>query len=510
MIRSTRFPKLSVWLLVIMTFSAGSVTGAMTGAWIQDEEPTLRGPAFRMAANTRPEEGTEPLVDPDLVTFTNGFRPLVRNALPAVVSVTSSRTIGATGSPSPFASPFFRDFFGDEDFGFSAPLPFPEERERQGLGSGVIVDPAGYILTNEHVVRDASEVRVYLNDDREFSAEIVGTDPKTDIAVLRIDAEGLTPLPVGDSRSVEVGDFALAIGSPFGLNHTVTMGIVSARGRGDLGIEDYEDFIQTDAAINPGNSGGALINVRGELIGINTAIMSRAGGNQGVGFAVPSRMAMAVMDQIVSRGRVVRGWLGVTIQEVTPAMAGYFGLPDASGALIGDVVPGSPASRAGLASGDVIVALEGEPVPDSRTLRLNVSMTEPGSEVTLGVYRDGDELEIPVTLGELDEDGGPAVLSGGSESSTGVMSGVSVEDLTPQLRAGAGLDDLEGVWVAGIDTRSAASRAGLREGDVIVEVNRQKVIGVADYRTKIREAGGESLLLRVHRNGSSLYLVIEP
>ena len=510
MTRTIGLSRLSAVLLVIMTFSAGS----LMGAWIQSDvsEPTQSAALLRTNETVPSDQpDSSPLIDPNLVTFTNGFRPLVQRTMPAVVSVTSSRTVESEvfGS-SPFATPFFREFFG-EGFRFGDEFQLPQEREQQGQGSGVIVDPRGYVLTNEHVVRDASEVKVYLSDDREFEAEIVGTDPKTDIAVLKIDAEDLAYLPVGDSSTVEVGDFALAIGSPFGLNHTVTMGIISAVGRGDLGIEDYEDFIQTDAAINPGNSGGALINVRGELIGINTAIMSRGGGgNQGVGFAVPSHMAMAVMDQILTQGRVVRGWLGVTIQPVSAGLARAFDLPDARGALVGDVMPQSPADEAGVRDGDVITALNGQPIEDTRALRLKVAMMAPGTEAILTVYRDNREVEIPVTLGEL-EDGTDALTTGPStDSPTGLMEGVAVQDLTPQLRRQFELDEVDGVIVANVGPSSDAYEAGLREGDLIQEVNREAIANTAEYRTAINQASDDSILLRVYRNGASMYLVVEP
>ncbi len=419
-------------LLIVLTLAGGTVMGAWIG--VEQETPqdlaTGNVVAVRRAGLALPFQ-----VPDDIVTFANGFRPLVQRALPAVVSVTASRTVHETifRNNSPFHSPFFRDFFGDGS-DFPHEFDLPQEREEQGQGSGVIVDPDGYILTNEHVVRDATEVVVHLADDREYPAEIVGVDSKTDIAVLKIDADQLSALPFGDSSAVEVGDFALAIGSPFGLNQTVTMGIVSATGRSGLGIEDYEDFIQTDAAINPGNSGGALINVYGELVGINKAILSRGGGNQGVGFAIPINMAGNVMDQIVANGRVVRGWLGVMIQPVTPAVARAFELDEPSGALVGDVTPASPAEESGLRQGDIMLEIDGEAVEDTRELRLTVAMLGPGVEAILSVFRDGNRIEIPVTLGELSEDADTVDRQFGIESRRELMEGVSVQDLTAQLR----------------------------------------------------------------------------
>jgi serine protease Do len=281
------------------------------------------------------------------------------------------------------------------------PHGLPRERREQGLGSGVIVSTEGYILTNNHVVEGASEIKVHLHDRREFKALVVGTDPQTDIALLKIDATNLPALTLGDSSKLRVGEFVLAIGNPFGVGQTLTMGVVGATGRGGLNIEEYEDFIQTDASINPGNSGGALVNVAGELIGINTAIISRGGGNQGVGFAVPINMARYVMEEILKRGKVVRGWMGMTIQEVTPDIARAFNLAEARGAMVADVMPDSPAARAGIMTGDIIVEINGERVADSRALRLKVAQMSPGTSVTLKLLRPDGEREVKLMLGEL-------------------------------------------------------------------------------------------------------------
>ena len=295
--------------------------------------------------------------------------------------------------------PFFRQFFGDE---FGRQFRVPRERREQSLGSGVIVSPNGYILTNNHVVNGATEIQVTLSDKREFKARVVGTDAKTDIAVLRIDAADLPALTIGDSSKIQVGDFALAIGDPFGVGETVTMGIISATGRGNLGIEDYEDFIQTDAPINPGNSGGALINDRGELIGINTAILSHeSGGNQGIGFAIPVNLARQVMNQILEHGKVTRAYLGISMQELTPAMAKALGDPQLHGALVGDVTANSPAQKAGIQRGDIVLEVNGTPVSDTNQLRNAVSMMSPGSVVKLKVFRRGSERELSAVLAEL-------------------------------------------------------------------------------------------------------------
>src|SRR5437867_1378456 len=367
------------------------------------------------------------------VVFEQGFSPVVRSSAPSVVNISSSRIVRSPeGVPdAPFLNdPFLRRFLGPD---FMRQFRVPRERREHSLGSGVIVNSAGYLLTNNHVIEGATDIKVVLSDNREMEGKIVGTDPGTDIAVVKIPTDHLAVLPFADSSKVEVGDIALAIGNSFGLGRTVTMGIVSATGRGGLGIEDYEDFIQTDAAINPGNSGGAMVNVRGELIGINTAIISGGGGNQGVGFAVPVNMARGVMDQILKSGKVTRGWLGVAVQTLTPAVAKAFGLTgQPRGALITDITPNSPAARSGLAKGDVILEMNGEPVSDSRALSLKISMLSPGTAVRLKVSRNGQEREVSVSLGEL-----PSKTAGnqetGSGSGGGPRLGVSVEPLTPQL-----------------------------------------------------------------------------
>src|SRR4029077_10314277 len=326
----------------------GGVIAKTAGTSTKVERPIL-APAVKSAAIAAP--------------LAASYSPLIKEALPEVVSITSSRTVkhSADEMNPMFDDPFFRQFFGDRQ----PRSRQPRQEKQQGLGSGVIVGTNGYILTNNHVVDGGTDIKVAFRDKRELTAKVVGRDPKTDIAVLKVDADNLAAIPLGDSSKVQVGDLAFAIGNPFGVGQTVTMGIVSATSRANLGIEDYEDFIQTDAAINPGNSGGALIDAKGELIGINTAILSHSGGNQGVGFAIPVNLAKRVMDQIVDHGHVIRGFLGATIQDVTPTMAKALGMSDINGVLIGDVTPKGPAAQAGLKPGDVIVRMRGEPVTDS-------------------------------------------------------------------------------------------------------------------------------------------------
>ena len=324
------------------------------------------------------------------VPFNGTFAPIAKKVVPSVVNISSSRVI-RTQELYPFMDdPLFRRFFG----------PIPRELRERSLGSGVVVSPDGYILTNNHVVEGANDIEVSFGDESQIPARIIGTDARTDVAVVKLNRNGLTPMILADSSAVEVGDVVLAVGNPFGIGRTVTMGIVSATSRGNLGIETEEDFIQTDAAINPGNSGGALVNTRGELIGISTAILSPTGGNLGIGFAVPSNKARFVMEQIAKSGKVRRGYLGVTIQNLTPELAKRLGITNDHGALIRDVESGSPAERAGLRPGDVVVEINGKPVTDGRDLQRAASEASPGSAVTLTIIRNGRQNHIPVTLGE--------------------------------------------------------------------------------------------------------------
>jgi serine protease Do len=432
-----------------------------------------------------------------------GFAPILKPALPAVVNIASSRVVKMPESP------FLNDPFLQRFFGMPGRPPATEQRQH-GLGSGVIVSPDGYILTNNHVVENATEIKVVLPDKREFRGKVVGTDPKTDVAVVKISATGLPTLTLGDSSKVEVGDYALAIGDPFGIGETATMGIVSATGRGNLDIEDYEDFVQTDAAINPGNSGGALINARSELIGINTAILAgESGGNQGIGFAIPINMARYVMEAILKNGKVVRGYLGVAIQEVTPDLAKAFNVPQEKGALIGDVTPGGPAAKAGLQKGDVIEELNGEPIKGPNELKLKIASLAPGSVARLKINRSGQERTVSVTLGELPEKATENAPGSAGESSP--IRGVQVDDLTPDVARELGLrPDTKGVVVTDVDPGAPAADAGLRRGDAIQEVNRQPVSSVSEFQSAVRRARKQPLVLSVNRQGSTAYIVIQP
>ncbi len=437
--------------------------------------------------------------------------PAAKAAMPAVVKISTNKVVKAPagfseGDDEGQTSPLFRQFFGNGGFGEQkAPRPHRES----GLGSGVVVSPDGYILTNNHVVDGAADVRVTLPDRREFQAKVIGTDPKTDIAVLKIEATNLPVITVGNSAKMQIGDSVLAIGNPYGVGQTVTMGIVSATGRAGLGIEDYEDFIQTDASINPGNSGGALVNERGELIGINTAILAPgSGGNQGIGFAVPVNLVRNIMDQIVAHGSVERAYLGVTIQEVTPAIARAVGLPSPEGALVGEVSPSGPAQKAGIQSGDVILAMNGTEIAESNQLRMNVSLMNPGQTVNLKVFRNGQTTNITAQVGILPDKKVERASNETNVPATQALEGVSVEQLDARTAKQAGLPaNTKGLVVTEVDPASPAASAGLREGDVIQEANHHAVISSDDLSNALHHSSGESLLL-VNRGGNKLYVAV--
>lgn len=437
------------------------------------------------------------------------FSHVVKKVAPSVVNIYSTKTIRQSPIFAPFFDdPIFRRFFG---------VPFesiPRERREQSLGSGVIVTEDGYILTNNHVVEGADEVKVALPDDKTtYDATIVGTDPQTDIAVLKIEGKKFPAITVTDSDKLEVGDIVLAIGNPFGVGQTVTMGIVSATGRGGMGIVDYEDFIQTDASINPGNSGGALVDAMGRLVGINQSIISRSGGSQGIGFSIPINLARYVMERLVTEGKVVRGYLGVLIQPVTTELAKEFNLPENTGALVGEVTPRSPAAKAGLKEGDVIVEFNGKKVTDSRHLRLMVSQTPPGTKVQLKALRDGRELSFSVELGELQPErlARAGRSSGGlqRESQTDPLDGVTVDDLNSRYRDQFGIPSgVRGAIVVDVDPDCPAAQAGLRPGDVILEINRQRVTNADEAIQASEQVKGDRVLLRVYSRGGSRYVVV--
>ncbi|MGQ9897798.1 MAG: DegQ family serine endoprotease [Acidobacteriota bacterium] len=440
-----------------------------------------------------------PMVAETLLTA--GLSSVVKATLPAVVNISTTKATRGQLDPG-LGMPFFPDIFG----------PLPQQPPAKSLGSGVVVSPDGYLLTNHHVVDGASDIKVTFSDGRSLKAKLIGTDPKTDIAVLKVDEKNLPAIPFGDSNVLQVGDFALAIGNPFDLGQTVTFGIISALGRGNLGIEAYEDFIQTDAAINPGNSGGALVNLQGKLVGINTAIIARgAQGNQGIGFAVPINMARLIMEQLITKGRVMRGYLGVTLQDLNEALSKQFGVAGKSGVVITDVAADSPASRAGLQPGDVILEFNGQPVRDLRTLRLTVAQTPPGTTVQLRILRNKTPRDVSAKLDELPEDQPLATLPGADEAprpdtpTGGALPGVIVSELSPAVRSRLNLKG--GVIVRAVQPTSAAAEAGLQRDDIILQVNQQPVTSVAAFDAAVRQSQGE-VLLRIFRGGVNLFLVV--
>jgi serine protease Do len=452
------------------------------------------------------------LADPAEGPSKVGFAPVVKTVLPDVVNISTSKVVKASDHPDmqdgmpEGMPPFFQQFFGQQ-FGPNSENRSPRQRDQreESLGSGVIVSPDGYILTNNHVVDGATDVRVTLADKRQLKAKVVGTDPKTDIAVLKVEGSDFSAITIGDSSKVQVGDYALAIGDPFGVGQTVTMGIISAMNRGNLGIEDYEDFIQTDAPINPGNSGGALINDRGELVGINTAILAGgSGGNQGIGFAIPINLARGVMSQILDHGKVNRAYLGIMVQDITPGISKAMNLKDMKGVLVGDVSPTGPAQRSGVLRGDVILQVNGKQMEDSRELRNTISMMDPNANVNLKIVRNGSPADVTVKLGELPADKEQAKTEQGSSEQA--LDGVTVENLDSQSVRQLGLPAATtGVVVTDISPSSPLASAGLRRGDVIQEVNHQPVKNVAQFEEAVRKAGKNPLLL-VNRQGSTLFL----
>jgi Do/DeqQ family serine protease len=438
------------------------------------------------------------------------YADVVSRVSPAVVTIWSERRTRAPQLP-PFLrdNPMLRDFFGRN---FEEGQEAPSRRQR-GLGSGVIVSADGYILTNHHVVDGAEDIQVELTPGRRQPAKLVGSDPPSDLALLKVEATGLKVLELGNSDDVRVGDVVLAIGNPLGVGQTVTSGIISAKNRSTgLGDGSYEDFLQTDAPINQGNSGGALVSTNGQLIGINSQILSPSGGNIGIGFSIPSNMARNVMDQLRTSGKVTRSQLGVGIQAVTPDIASGLGIQNARGVLVNSVTPGSPAEKAGLRRGDVILQLNGQAVSETNALRNQIAASKPGTAVTLHILRDGREQDVRVTLGEMASDTasgeGPGQSRGGA---TGGRIGVAVEPLTPEMAAQLGMPrETQGLVVRQVQPDGAAAEAGIAAGDVLVEANRQPLRSVTDLENAIRNSGDKPVLLLVNRKGQTVYLPVRP
>ena len=436
------------------------------------------------------------------------FVAVAQKVTPAVVNISSSKK-GVSAPMGEDLEPFFknhpfRDFFGDDFFKRFKKAP---PHRQQGMGSGVLMSEDGTILTNAHVVKDADEILVNLSDKRSFKAKVIGADPESDIAVIKIDAKGLPVAKFGDSSKLRVGEIVLAVGNPFGLNRTVTSGIVSATGRTNVGIIDYEDFIQTDAAINPGNSGGPLVNIYGEVIGLNTAIATRSGGYQGIGFAIPGNSAKLIMEDLVKTGKVRRGLLGVNIQDLNEALAKSFGRSESTGALVSQVVPGSPAEKAGVKAGDIILKLDGEDISGAAHLKNLVGRVKPGTEAKLTVFRDGKTLTLKVSIGEKTPQSF-AAIDKSPEGESSQELGLELEPVPSAMAGKLGLKEGEGLRVKDLKSDGAGGKLGLREGDIILEVNGHSVTGLESFRKAVADSKKKDNLiqLKIQRGSAKLFL----
>jgi len=475
----------------VSSLAVGSALCVLAGAGIGGaiENNQAAGRAVPVAAST---EASRSLPN---------FTELAKKVGPSVVNVSTTQVRRmAQDAPSPFGPGDPRNDLLERFFGGRIPrAPQP----RQGVGSGFIIDSDGTILTNYHVVGEAEKISVTLSDGKRYDAKVIGKDQKTDIAVIKIDAgRELPAVSLGDSDRLEVGEWVVAIGNPFGLDHTVTSGIVSAKGR-QIGAGPYDNFIQTDASINPGNSGGPLINLRGEVVGINTAIFSQTGGNIGIGFAIPTNSVKDLLPQLKDKGRVVRGYLGTTVQKITPEIANSLGIKESGGALVADVVRGSPAEKAGIKTGDVIIEFDRKEIKDSSDLPPVVARVAPGTTVQLKVLREGKQVSLPITVGELKDN---EIVASAQESDLGL----SVQPVTPDIAQSLGLERAEGLVVSSVKPGSAAEEAGLRSGDVITQINRRPVKNLAEYnREMARNEKGKPVLFLVRRGQSSLFLALK-
>jgi len=436
------------------------------------------------------------------VSITNEtFLKLAKKLKPAVVNISTTMVLKEKPSPSPFGErdpyrEFWEKFFGGE---------IPRERETRSLGSGVIINKAGYIVTNNHVVENAKEITITLHNGKDYQAEVVGLDKKTDLALIKIEAEEDLPVvPLGDSDKLGVGEWVLAIGNPFGLAETVTAGIVSAKGR-VIGAGPYDDFIQTDASINPGNSGGPLFNFWGEVVGINSAILSPTGASVGIGFAIPVNTAKQVLPQLKEKGRVTRGWLGVNIQAVTPQLAESFGLKGKKGALVSQVFKGGPAEKAGIKQGDIILEFDDKEISNLRDLPRIVASTPVGKNVTIMVFRNGTTIPLRATVAEMEE---PTEIAKAPPKKS---FGLTVQNITPEIASALELEGAAGVVVAGVEPESPAAEADIRKGDVILEVDRKPVRNVEDFEQAMEKAKDrENILFLIRRGDSNLFVVVRP
>jgi len=486
-----------IWSLLLLIL--GVIVSVSTLYYYREELP------WDIFNSKAPEETRPVLVNVPIAEASGDFSIIVNATSPSVVNISTVKTEQpeSAGRHDPLYD-FFNDFF-------TSPRDAGQGRTRSesDLGSGLIVSGDGYILTSSHLVLGAHKITVTLYDRRVFSARLVGADPKTDLAVLKVDASGLSTIPWGDSDRLTPGQFVLAIGNPFGLSHTVTMGIISAVGRANVGIAEFEDFIQTDAAINPGNSGGPLVNSRGQLVGINTAIFTKSGGYQGIGFAVPGNMARTIMDKLIVKGRVVRGWLGVMLQELTPELARKFGREASGGALVSDTLRDSPARKAGIKSGDIIFIYDGRPVANHSDLMRMVAMSSPQKMVTLKVLRDGSERNISMAVGVMPEPVHSITIQS-RDTEGDVFAGVSVITLSPDIVSQLNLEaEVSGVVVAGVEPGSLAAEQGIRRGDLIEEINRQPLRSVSEFRKMANSLEpNETVLVLLNRGGKRFFITI--
>ncbi|MCC6750945.1 MAG: Do family serine endopeptidase [Deltaproteobacteria bacterium] len=486
-----RWPRDAAFVLALLVVPAGCRERAARGP---EAQSTKVAASHDAAAFRAPPPGPAIFARPAFAQVRTGptevsLSDVAERAVKSVVNISTTRDADA-------ALPRADD----------SPFGLPPGRRAQSLGSGVIVSADGLVLTNHHVVAKSSEIRVTLADGRELRAALVGSDPKSDVAVLRLQQPfaNVTPIALGDSSRLRLAEVVLAIGNPFGVGQTVTLGIVSATGRADMGIVDYEDFIQTDAAINPGNSGGALVNLRGELVGINTAILSRSGGSQGIGFAIPTGMVRPIMESLLKHGRVIRGWVGIAIQPLTPELAKALRLTVERGVVVADVQAGSPAAKAGLRRGDVVTAIDGQPTSSVAKLRNRIATGQPGRRVSLSVARGAEVFTVAVELATL-----PSDRIARLDKTQGALGGLTLQTVTDEVRQKLGLPpNVEGVLVTAVEPRSASAAAGFQVGDVILELNRRSVANALQFSLLYRQTRGKVLLL-VYRDGSTLYLMLE-
>jgi serine protease Do len=498
---------LSVVLCIMVMFSVLGCKKLSEEKGRQSTEP-LKQTVLKSAGKETKETEKRPEISDKAIDFLGtlniSLSEVAEGVKPSVVNISTKKTVSLKDHPFGefFNDPFFRRFFGDKFHQFEGRRNF----KTPSLGSGVIVTGDGYILTNNHVVQDVEEIKVVLHDKQEFEGKLIGTDPKSDLAIVKVETEGLPAIKMGASDALKVGELVIAIGNPFGLGNTITMGIVSAVGRSNVGIAEYEDFIQTDAAINPGNSGGALVNIRGELVGINTAIFSTSGGYMGIGFAIPSDMANTIMQSIITYGKVVRGWLGVTIQNVTADLAKHFDIEEEKGALVTDILKDTPAEKAGVKRGDVIIEFNGKSVEDSTDLRNQVASTLPDTAVKIKVIREGEFVVLDAIIGEQ-----PSKMAGVRSTYENVLAGVHVQDLTPEIKQKLDIKEkTTGVIITNIEGDSPALEK-LKRNDVIQEINKKDIKDTEDFKEVASKIDSkESALILVFRSGGYIYVTISP